>query len=207
MTIQAIETRYAGCRFRSRLEARWAVFLDRLNIPWEYEPQGYMVGPPSDRRPYLPDFHLLSSGSDPGLWVEVKGHLNVAEQRTLAYAVTPGIGLPGVAPGLLMLGDVPHVRARWACWHHLLRNGCDGNWTGLHSVGVYFQEESGAVDLRYVGAPGVHSTDPDAPNRSGWGFHASVFDTPALSEWGAAPAIASAYRVARSARFEHGATS
>jgi hypothetical protein len=24
-TIAALETRYAGCRFRSRLEARWAV--------------------------------------------------------------------------------------------------------------------------------------------------------------------------------------
>lgn len=29
-TIRAIETRYAGCRFRSRLEARWAVFFDHL---------------------------------------------------------------------------------------------------------------------------------------------------------------------------------
>jgi hypothetical protein len=28
MTIQAIETVYRGHRFRSRLEARWAVFFD-----------------------------------------------------------------------------------------------------------------------------------------------------------------------------------
>lgn len=36
----ALTTRYAGCRFRSRLEARWAVFFDHLGIEWEYEPQG-----------------------------------------------------------------------------------------------------------------------------------------------------------------------
>lgn len=28
--IKAIETHYKGCLFRSRLEARWAVFLDRI---------------------------------------------------------------------------------------------------------------------------------------------------------------------------------
>lgn len=38
--IKPIETRYAGCRFRSRLEARWAVFFDALKIEWEYEPEG-----------------------------------------------------------------------------------------------------------------------------------------------------------------------
>jgi hypothetical protein len=41
VSIAAIETRYGGCRFRSRLEARWAVFFDDLGIPWEYESQGW----------------------------------------------------------------------------------------------------------------------------------------------------------------------
>lgn len=52
--IRAIETRYAGCRFRSRLEARWAVFFDTLQIPWEYEPEGFETS----NGPYLPDFRL-----------------------------------------------------------------------------------------------------------------------------------------------------
>ena len=55
MAINAIETFHAGHRFRSRLEARWAVVFDSLNIRWEYEPQGYLVG--ENRRPYLPDFY------------------------------------------------------------------------------------------------------------------------------------------------------
>jgi hypothetical protein len=30
MNVKAIDTRYAGCLFRSRLEARWAVFFERI---------------------------------------------------------------------------------------------------------------------------------------------------------------------------------
>ena len=39
--IQAIETRYNGYRFRSRLEARWAVFFDEMGIEYEYEIEGF----------------------------------------------------------------------------------------------------------------------------------------------------------------------
>lgn len=79
-----IETAYAGCRFRSRLEARWAVFFDALGVPWEYEPQGYSL--PSG--PYLPDFRLqLQSRHYSGkpqkraVWFEVKPALCGAEWR------------------------------------------------------------------------------------------------------------------------------
>ncbi len=66
MTIKAIETRYAGCRFRSRLEARWAVFFDTLGVRWEYEPEGLLF---DDGTRYLPDFRL----PDLRIWFEVKG--------------------------------------------------------------------------------------------------------------------------------------
>ena len=55
MTIKAIETRYKSYRFRSRLEARWAVFFDALGIEWEYEPEGLEF---PDGTRYLPDFWL-----------------------------------------------------------------------------------------------------------------------------------------------------
>lgn len=55
--IPAIETRYKGYRFRSRLEARWAVFFDALSIEWEYEKEGYDLG---EAGWYLPDFWLPS---------------------------------------------------------------------------------------------------------------------------------------------------
>ncbi len=62
--LQAIETVYRGYRFRSRLEARWAVFFDALDIVWQYEQEGYNL----DGLWYLPDFWL----PDLGYWVEIK---------------------------------------------------------------------------------------------------------------------------------------
>lgn len=59
MMIKPIETRYKGYRFRSRLEARWAVFFDTCGYTWEYEPEGYDIG---NGIWYLPDFRL--SGRD-----------------------------------------------------------------------------------------------------------------------------------------------
>lgn len=53
--MKAIETQYKGYRFRSRLEARWAVLLDALDIKWEYEFEGYDLG---EAGWYLPDFWL-----------------------------------------------------------------------------------------------------------------------------------------------------
>lgn len=64
--IDAIPTTYAGTRFRSRLEADWAVTLNGLGIRWEYEPE--LITLPSGSQ-YLPDFWL----PDIGTWLEVKG--------------------------------------------------------------------------------------------------------------------------------------
>ena len=55
MEIKPIETYYNGYRFRSRLEARWAVFFDALGVRYEYEPEGYHT---EDGKNYLPDFYL-----------------------------------------------------------------------------------------------------------------------------------------------------
>lgn len=64
---RAIQTSYGDCRFRSRAEARWAVFFDRLDVPWDYEPEGFEL--PSGR--YLPDFFLPATKG--GTYFEVKG--------------------------------------------------------------------------------------------------------------------------------------
>lgn len=60
----AIETLFKGYRFRSLLEARWAVFFDSLGIPWEYEAQGFDLA----GKWYLPDFWL----PEQKLFVEIK---------------------------------------------------------------------------------------------------------------------------------------
>lgn len=61
--IQAIETQYRGYRFRSRIEARWAVLFDTIRTAWEYEPDGYAT----DHGCYLPDFLITNR-----FFVEVK---------------------------------------------------------------------------------------------------------------------------------------
>jgi hypothetical protein len=67
--IKAIETIYNGYRFRSRLEARWAVFFDALGLEYEYEPEGFDLG---DGLYYLPDFHLPDFFCGCPAWVEIK---------------------------------------------------------------------------------------------------------------------------------------
>ncbi len=62
--IKAIETVYNGYKFRSRLEARWAVFFDTLGIKYLYEYEGYNL----DGLYYLPDFWL----HEEGCFIEVK---------------------------------------------------------------------------------------------------------------------------------------
>ena len=62
--VKAIETTYRGIKFRSRTEARWAVFLDNLGLAFDYEPEGYEL----DAGWYLPDFYV----PDLCMWIEVK---------------------------------------------------------------------------------------------------------------------------------------
>ena len=66
--IKPIETHYKDYRFRSRLEARWAVFFDALGIKWQYEPEGLRLG---NGTLYLPDFYLPECNT----FFEVKGLL------------------------------------------------------------------------------------------------------------------------------------
>lgn len=73
----ALPTRFDGRFFRSRLEARWAGFFKTMGLPYQYEPDGFVL--PSAAR-YQPDFYLptvyLRHGMirlrEPGVFIEVK---------------------------------------------------------------------------------------------------------------------------------------
>lgn len=82
---RAIETTYRGFLFRSRLEARWAIFLDRMRIDWAYEPEGYEL--PTGR--YLPDFHLPKDN----VFLEVKPGPKPPMRETW-FEVSEYTGLP-----------------------------------------------------------------------------------------------------------------
>ena len=65
MRFKSIDTAYKGYKFRSRLEARWAVYFDAIGLEWEYEKEGFEF---EDGTRYLPDFWLPNVR----MWTEVK---------------------------------------------------------------------------------------------------------------------------------------
>lgn len=179
--MKAIETSYAGCRFRSRLEARWAVFFDTLGVPWEYEPQGYEVA----GRAYLPDFLL----TDCSTWVEVKGHEAALDREFLCKAAAELPRLPGPGengPALLVLGPIPPPRP----------GAADFGWVGIERA--HYEDWPG---LGRWGFGTYHK------NRRPWWLDGAEPNEPWLTptadtfEWDEA---LSAYNAARSARFEYG---
>lgn len=113
--IKAIETTYGGYRFRSRLEARWAVFMDSLGIGWEYEPEGYET---SAGR-YLPDFRIVSGMRDAvgerGIYperpilAEVKGVIDPpVNEVAKVHALTQGMLCT-----VLLFGPFPRARSEF----------------------------------------------------------------------------------------------
>lgn len=115
--VSAIETSYAGCRFRSRLEARWAVAFDDLHLTWRYEAQGYRL--PSGN--YLPDF--MVDGLDQPFFVEIKGGM----PDTREFSVASEINLL-VAPLVILAGDIPRRRGEGTGW--IFEADSDGGeWT------------------------------------------------------------------------------
>lgn len=82
--LKAIETVYNGYRFRSRLEARWAVFFDSLDIKWEYEKEGFELG---EVGRYLPDFWL----PEQRYWIEIKAEYPPEDERKKLQAFAWGM--------------------------------------------------------------------------------------------------------------------
>ena len=96
--MKAIDTIYNGYKFRSRLEARWAVFFDELDIKYDYEVEGFDLG---DAGWYLPDFWL----PDIQAWIEIKpipNHIGNADEDIKARALRSETGFP-----VLICGGAP----------------------------------------------------------------------------------------------------
>jgi len=67
--LKPIETKYKGYKFRSRLEARWAVFFEGMGLDWTYEPEGFQL--PSGTW-YLPDFFVKGHITGEDYYYEIK---------------------------------------------------------------------------------------------------------------------------------------
>lgn len=202
--IKAIETRYAGCHFRSRLEARWAVFFDYLGIEWQYEPQGFMGAGGH----YLPDFFLpgvfVGDGDyDRGLgvYVEVKG-TDAALRQDGAKIVGGLIG----KHGLLILGDVPPPPSDGQLVTHSFLY-LDGETTFHRLAG--WKGDSRYMEL--MGYPFSYwfggSANRSLPESASTSARLLTFGCSfkGTTEWTRQNSnTVAAYTAARSARFEHG---
>lgn len=193
--MKAIETHYKGYRFRSRLEARWAVFFDVLGLRWEYEPEGFVL--PSGRR-YLPDFRVyLSRGPT---WLEIKPTPDNYQGETWWTPDTPegeffaGIHWPkdGSERGLggVVYGSPGVEEALDRYWPYVI---CESETC------YYFCECEfcRSIDIQYEGRADRNAHTDTCPRRS------PEFDKGYSMR---TARLLSAYAAAKTARFEHGET-
>lgn len=206
MDIKPIETVYNGYRFRSRLEARWAVFFDAAGIEYQYEPEGFVL---ENGKCYLPDFYLPKLKT----YVEIKRNnlddeeLYEAENKCLWLYVESG------KPVLLCQGDPVdmNMSAFYGMYEHDINVFSPGQdfamfvegaryWKpGRYDCGKMFIEEhkDGDNEISIV----VGEDDYNI---------ADINDPPTLINKcllrGYTSLLESARKKARQARFEHGET-
>lgn len=150
--LKAIETKYKGYRFRSRLEARWAVFFDAMGIEWEYEKEGYEL--PSGW--YLPDFWLPQVD----MFAEIKGeafkNIELGLCSQLCYeSKTPVLALSGI-PSLRYYPAIIQVEYNHGAWDGrvAILDILDSNHYFI-SESRFFTEDFDSIDLgcRYEPMP------------------------------------------------------
>lgn len=217
MALKAIDTVYKGYRFRSRLEARWAVFFDRLNMTWEYEPEGYEL---SNGVRYLPDFKLGIPGGN-HCWFEVKGRPPTKDEITKAQQLADESNCyVFVASGTM---DVPTIRGNMLDGARIvecipIKSISPGSnlsveqaralFAGFRHLCGFYEEYDGAIGIDHVYANDLHFVNPSKCRQvlkvcEGFSYETINIGPGRLYR---SDRMRAAYHAARSARFEHGQT-
>lgn len=195
--MKAIETTYRGYRFRSRLEARWAVFFDALGMQWEYEPEGFDL----DGMRYLPDFHLPELKH----WVEVK-----PSDEALQLDAPKLAGFVSALPrneALLLLSGIPDERA--GCFvHPVMWCGTEGQHLAWCAFFALLSNDDAPRLARLDLSQGMAAALDIRPDERDigvrldrWTCSHQFFHQPRPLK-----RVHDAYSAARRARFEHGET-
>lgn len=196
--MKAIETEYKGYKFRSRLEARWAVFLDACGVRWEYEPEGYDLG---DGIYYLPDFLLhnvylksYDEGSGCDIYVEVKGQMTDKDARKIAtfaggYYPCENGGTGCIPYPILVVGNIP----KGETFNDIFDSILDVAEDYLPPYGIAYYNFTTIMYDDYAAFPGVDTEG-----------HFVLFGSDYMDDTTDFDATTNAYRLARQARFEHG---
>lgn len=213
--IKPIETVYNGYRFRSRLEARWAVFFDAAKIKYEYEPEGFEI---PDGTKYLPDFYL----PDFDTYVEVKGDREgsweeIDKAKSMIFWGSP-------IRRILILGNIPpeYNDGMWhfPCFYWSGNGDCVlvGWW---FFQDAYDEQENrygiGHISSAHYFAPWYYSSDGQIGSYQKRGISFQAISDNDLRGWGEEVSeewfyslydldllVFEAFDKARQARFEHG---
>lgn len=185
--LRPIETSYRGYRFRSRLEARWAVFLDAAQIPWEYEAQGFDF----DGVYYLPDFWLPGDRT----FLEIKPY-KPGEYINLVKQITPTLVRlvdASECEAYLIIGSPTPNEAGPQDRPHIIGFAPH---KGICSARLFECQFCGRVSIkRFVGS----AFDAVCLCRPGLVFEDTNYK---MFDW--SPRLQHAMQEARRARFEHG---
>lgn len=184
--LKAIETRYKGYRFRSRLEARWAVFFDSLGIEWDFEPQGFIVSGSG----YLPDFKLKQAG----IFIEIKPQSSIPSDQRLA----------GFGGNLIVLAGNPWPWEYVAWVPARLMDEHVHTLTAMPSWQFAACDECGFVSLANCGMDGNGAFGGLLLSGEKCKHKNRFFIKPLRAPVEDASRISIAYFAARGARFEHG---
>lgn len=131
--MNVIQTHYNGYHFRSRLEARWAVYFDAVGITWDYEPEGFNLG----GVPYLPDFWLPQVR----MWAEVKP----VGLKPDEWEKCQRLANESLRPVLMLIGT-PDLRSYWAI---------GSNFDGYDDLCDYVLDTSCMSEARFFASTGV----------------------------------------------------
>jgi hypothetical protein len=153
--MNAIPTTYKGYKFRSRLEAKWACFFDAMGCEWEYEPEGFQIQLPGNKKPtwYLPDFFVRSGiGWGDGCWIEIKPNGTDCD-NSRALRLIKGVSHDSDTSTLLIQGN-PYPSEYKILGHY--RPGSDH--TSFHNRGGRF-----VYDDRYLRVVEMDNTETFDP--------------------------------------------
>ena len=158
MDIRPIETVYNGYRFRSRLEARWAVFFDAAGIKYQYEPEGFEA---KGGVMYLPDFYML----DFDVYVEVKGNRNKVwdDIRRMEKLIVWG----GKIRRILILSDIPN-NYDGGMWHFPIMLYSEGKYSNT-KFGWWFFHDGCNKDGQDICEGNISSADYYPPWEHAYG--------------------------------------
>lgn len=129
---------YKGFHLRSRIEGRWCVFFDCMEIEWQYELEGYKL----DKLYYLPDFWLPQVN----MFAEVKSKQFTAEEIDKCWKLTEATRF-----SCMMLVGIPDFKeypaTEYDAW-------CDGFWTVDYAlVDRFLETEHRFPAMNYASCP------------------------------------------------------